>query len=66
MTLRKTATGAKFGAVVSYDPATRSATLDPNLTLPANTQFTVDLGTDVADTAGNHLVPTTWAFTTGS
>ena len=66
MVLRKTSTGSKFGGVVSYDAASQTATLDPNITLPRNTTFNVTLGNGVTDTAGNHLASTTWSFTTGS
>jgi hypothetical protein len=66
MVLRKTSTGSKFSGVVTYDPATRTATLDPYVTLASNTRFTVTLGSGVTDTAGNHLAPTTWSFTTGA
>jgi Bacterial Ig-like domain/Laminin G domain len=66
MVLRRTSTGSKFGGVVTYDAAAQTATLDPNVTLPSNTRFTVTVGSGVADTAGNPLAPTAWSFTTGS
>lgn len=66
MILRKTSTGAKFGGVVTYDPATQTATLNPNVTLASNTEFNVTLTNGIQDTAGNALATTTWSFTTGS
>ena len=66
MVLRKASTGAKFAGAVSYDSASSTATLDPNVTLASNTRWTVTVGSGVVDGAGNHLGPTTWSFTTGS
>ena len=66
MTLRKASTGSKFAGAVSYDLNSQTATLDPNVTLPSNTTFTVTLSGGVADTSGNHLAATAWSFTTGS
>jgi len=66
MVLRKTSTCSKFGAVVGYDSASQRATLDPNVTLPSTTQFTVTIGSGVTDTAGNPFATTTWSFTTGA
>ena len=60
------ATGTLRVAVVSYNATTRVMTLNPNATLPANTQFTVRLGAGITDTAGNPLAPTQWSFTTGA
>jgi Big-like domain-containing protein len=65
MTLRKVSTGARFGAVVGYDASSSTATLTPNRTLPRATEFSVTLGSGVADAAGNPLAATSWSFTTG-
>jgi Bacterial Ig-like domain/Concanavalin A-like lectin/glucanases superfamily len=65
MTLKKTGGGA-FAGAVSYDDATQTATLNPNLTLPARTNFTVSLSSSIHDAAGNPLAATSWSFTTGS
>ena len=64
--LRKTSTGSKFGAVVTYDETSQTVTMDPFNTLPSNTQFNVTLTSGIKDAAGNALAPTTWSFTTGS
>lgn len=66
MILRKTSTGARFAAAVVYDAASRTAVLNPNVTLPSNTSFTVSLADGITDSAGNRLAPTAWSFTTGS
>jgi hypothetical protein len=66
MVLRKTSTGAKFKGTVTYDPDTRTATLDPNTSLARNTQFEATLTSAIRDAAGNSLQPTTWSFTIGS
>jgi hypothetical protein len=52
-------------ATVTYNATTHVATLDPNATLPANTQFTAALTTGIRDTAGNPIAATSWTFTTG-
>ena len=64
--LRKTSTGSRFGGAVTYDPATQTATLNPNVTLPSSTEFNVTLTNGIRDAAGNALAPTTWSFTTAS
>ncbi|WP_345075681.1 peroxidase family protein, partial [Paeniglutamicibacter cryotolerans] len=56
--------GATVAAVVSYDAATRTATLNPNANLAANTRYTVGLTNGIMDGTGNLLVATTWSFTT--
>jgi hypothetical protein len=63
--LRKTSTGGKFSGVVTYDPSTQTATLNPNVTLASNTEFNVTLTNGIQDTAGNPLTPVAWSFTTG-
>lgn len=64
--LRKTSTDSRFKGVVTYDPATHTATLNPDVTLPRSTEFNVTLTNGIRDVAGNALAPTTWSFTTGS
>jgi hypothetical protein len=58
------------GAAVTYDAATRTATLNPTNDLAANTQYTATIkgGTSgVKDTAGNALAADrTWTFTTAA
>ena len=53
-----------IAAVVSYNPLTRVATLNPNATLTADRVYTVTL-TGIRDAAGNTMAATTWSFTTG-
>jgi hypothetical protein len=64
--LRKSSTGARFSGAVTYDDATQTATLDPNVRLASNTEFNVTLTSGIRDAAGNALPSTTWSFTTGS
>jgi hypothetical protein len=67
-TLRRTSTGVKVGAGVSYNATTRVGTLNPNPTLLANTQYTVTLtggAAAIRDTANNPLTTVTYTFTTG-
>ena len=54
-------------AVVSYDPATRRATLNPSANLAPGTRYTVGLAgsaTGIRDAAGNPFRTVTWTFTT--
>ena len=68
--LRNASTNALVFAVVSYDAATRRATLNPSGNLAAGTRFTATVrggATDprVKDLAGNPLAASlTWSFTT--
>jgi methionine-rich copper-binding protein CopC len=57
--------GAAVAAVVTYDAATRVATLNPNANLLADTKYTATLTGDIRDAAGNALTSTSWTFTTG-
>lgn len=67
-------TGPPLGAVlagsVSYDAASRIATLTLNNDLLSNTSYTATLTTGVQDLAGNPLAagatPNPWRFTTGT
>jgi methionine-rich copper-binding protein CopC len=51
-------------AVVSYNPLTRVATLNPNATLLADRVYTATLS-GIRDLAGNTMATSTWTFTTG-
>jgi Bacterial Ig-like domain len=54
-------------ASVTYNPATRSVTLDPATNLGTKATYTVTITTAAKDVAGNALArPETWAFTTGA
>ncbi len=50
---------------VSYDPATRAATLDPTTELAGSQTFTVTV-TGVRDHAGNQMTQASWSFTTAT
>lgn len=67
-TLAPTAGGGNVAAGVTYDPATRRATLDPVGALASNTQYTATLTGGITDQAAtpNPLAsaPVTWTFTT--
>jgi hypothetical protein len=65
-TLKNAATGAVQTAVVSYNATTRVVTLNPSVTLAANTKFTATLTTGIKDAGGNPIPATTWSFTTGA
>ncbi len=49
---------------ISYNIATRTATITPNAALKYLTEYTVTLSTGVKDPAANALNATTWKFTT--
>jgi len=53
-----------LGGVVSYAPATRTATFTPSAPLSNNTLHTVALSAIIKDLAGNPLAQTSWSFTT--
>jgi methionine-rich copper-binding protein CopC len=52
-------------AAVTYDVASRKATLTPSSRLTSSTAFTATLS-GVKDTAGNLMATTSWSFTTGA
>jgi hypothetical protein len=60
--------GAAVAANVSYDLATRTATLDPSAALDFSTTYTAQLSSPIADSAGNPLAsaPVSWSFTTAA
>jgi Tol biopolymer transport system component len=65
--LQNAATGAAVSGTVTYDPATRVATLDPVAALAAGTSYRATLtggAAAVRDAAGNPLATTSWTFTT--
>ena len=54
-------------ASVSYDPATKSITLDPSADLGRRATYTATITTAAKDEAGNALAqPKTWTFTTAN
>jgi hypothetical protein len=55
---------AVIPAAVTYNAATRVATLNPNATLAADSTYTATLS-GVTDLAGNPMVASSWTFTTG-
>ena len=59
------AAGAPVAATVTYDAATRRATIRPAAMLASLTRYVVAIGGGVADLAGNGLAPTTFTFMTG-
>ncbi|MCG2622714.1 Ig-like domain-containing protein [Arthrobacter sp. I2-34] len=62
----KTATGTSVPAAVSYNAATRTATLNPTANLAADTRYTATLTGAIRDTIGTPLAATGWSFTTGA
>jgi glucose/arabinose dehydrogenase len=54
-----------LGAVVTYDAASRTATLNPNADLTGSQTFTVTVS-GARDLAGNVMTTVSWAFTTGT
>jgi hypothetical protein len=64
--LGTTATGTLIARVITYNAATRVITINPSVTLAANTVYTVRLTAGITDAAGNPLPATTWSFTTGA
>jgi hypothetical protein len=63
-TLKK-ATGAAVSVSVSYNPSTHVATLNPGVTLAANTRYTARLSSLIKDADGNPITAMSWTFTTG-
>jgi hypothetical protein len=52
------------GATVTYDGATRKATLDPTADLAAGTQYTAALTSTIKGATGTAIAPMSWTFTT--
>ena len=64
----RNAAGTTVPAAVTYNPATRTAVLDPASNLVTDQRYTATLlggPSGIRDTAGNPLPGTTWTFTTG-
>jgi PKD repeat protein/methionine-rich copper-binding protein CopC len=59
-----TGPGGSVAASVSYDAATRTATLNPTSNLAADTTYTANLSSAIKDSAGNALAPISWSFHT--
>jgi len=57
--------GAPVTATVSYDPATRSATLDPDTDLISGTEYSATISSTIEDAAGNTPLASdfVWSFT---
>ena len=53
--LRKAGTTTNVAAAVSYDPATKRATLNPNVDLKAGATYVATVTTGTKDLAGNQL-----------
>ena len=63
--LRRSGSATDVVAALSYDPATRTATLQPAAPLSANTRYQVTVSGTVTDLAGNALGDdATWSFAT--
>jgi methionine-rich copper-binding protein CopC len=58
--------GTQIGASVTYDAATRTATLTPAVALAPSTSYTARLISPIADSAGNPLATVSWSFTTSA
>lgn len=66
-TLQTTSGGTSVPATVTYDGATKTATLTPSSALSAGTGYTARLSTGVRSDDGTPLAaPVTWAFTTAA
>jgi Bacterial Ig-like domain/Bacterial Ig domain len=64
-TLKEQGSLSNLGATVSYDPFTKTATLDPTTNLTPSTTYTAIITTGVKDVAGNTLAQErSWTFTT--
>ncbi|HSK33593.1 MAG TPA: Ig-like domain-containing protein, partial [Propionicimonas sp.] len=63
--LRNTATGALVPTSVTYDSASRSATLVVNEVLDPLTTYRLAVRGGVQDLAGNGVATSSWTFTTG-
>jgi hypothetical protein len=67
--LKNTATGAAVAAAVTYDAASRTATLNPTADLAASTGYTATLtggASAIRDVPGNPLATVSWTFTTAA
>jgi hypothetical protein len=58
--------GSAIAAAVTYDSASRTATLQPSASLAPGTSYTAALTSDIKDSANNPLAPVAWSFTTAT
>lgn len=58
--------GPAVAATVSYDPTSRTATLNPGADLSYSTTYTAQLSGSIVDGAGNPLAPVSWTFSTAA
>jgi hypothetical protein len=66
-TLTRQGATTPVAAAVTYDPATRTATLRPSTGLDPSSTYTATITTAMKDTAGNALATNkSWSFTTGA
>jgi hypothetical protein len=64
-TIRKDNTFVNLPATVTYDQATKTATLTPVDPLEPGVRYIVELSDKITDLAGNPLPGFSWSFTTG-
>ena len=64
--IRNVHTGKLVDAKATWNAKTLTLVLDPAKTLRAGTRYRVEVGLNVVDRGGNHLVPVHWGFVTGS
>jgi uncharacterized protein YkwD len=64
--LQLTQSGSPVTGTVSYDATSDSLTLTLDSALLANTRYSVTLGTNLQDPAGNPVANESWDFTTGT
>ena len=66
-TLVEQGSGTTISVTVTYDGATKVATLNPDADLQANATYTATVNTGARDAAGNPLATdTAWSFTTAA
>jgi hypothetical protein len=63
--LKNLATGKWVRTKVSYDPATKTATIDPALWMFSSRRYAIYVLSGIRDGSGNHILATHWSFTTG-
>ncbi len=62
----KNSAGTSIAGTVTYDSATKTATLVPAAALAYSTSYTATLSNGIKDIAGNALAATSWSFTTAA
>lgn len=65
-TVKNLSSGQPISGAVSYTPATKTATFDPDSNLPYDCDIEVRLTGDIKDASNNSLNVTVWTFHTGS